>query len=211
MLNKINEKKGNAGAIALTIVGVIAVGAYANHMGWIGSDNNPLNTAQDLSSSDSLQVYASNVVSSLGTVTSTGVGADEVFKIEIDKDDLVADSNLGITLTTSQYIPDGTNVDSTMVQPHTIRVPFTSDIEVSDSSGEDYILFDESASLIDGQKDLKQFTYTSVTPVEVPTTLAVNPNSFLLSNAVELDEIGEKETYYLDYGLKNKIELVIKN
>jgi len=211
MVRKNITKKGIS-SLAIGVIGALVLGgAYMYSQGMISTPQMSVDNVNVAQSTNSFSVYTNDVTSSLGTVTSTGVGANEEFTIEIDKDTLVANSNLDLNLTVLQDIPDGTSYNSNLIQPHTIKVPISSDINVHDVNGDEYILIDESASRIDGQRDYKKIDFTGSTSQVVPVTLKINPNSFNLSNAVEIDELGEKLSEQLDFGLKNKVKLVIKN
>jgi hypothetical protein len=205
---KFKNKKGHIGFVGAAVV-VLAGGWYL-----LGSPNVSLpQQSVDDDKSGNLDVYLSTLTSADGnyTITSTGTGKSTSYIIEVDKDNIASDGTLTLTTGFTQILPDGVNIDSNQVQPHTLTIPFSSDILVHDSANEEYPLVDVSSSTIDGNKGSVQKTFTAATEVSVSTALNMNSQSFDLTTATELDDVGEYKEYSLKFGQSNSAILKVKN
>jgi hypothetical protein len=205
------KKRGNSAVV--TLLGIAVLGG-----GYLLLTNNNVNLApasvsNDISE-DNNPIYLDSITgynTSVFTVTESGSGKDKKFIIEVDKDNIASATDYTFTTSFKQYLKDGVTLDANSVQPHTLYVAPRQDIVMHNSNNDEFVIIDSSASTIDGSKSSVQKTFTAVNPVSVDAVLSFNPQSVNLALMVEVDEIGEKEEYTLDFGQMNPVILKIKN
>lgn len=204
---------------AMSNVAMLGIGAGLLLGGWyMLSDNKPSTPSlsfNDYSSDNSNVATQSTLLvdsvssynASLFNVTTSGTEENKRILIEADKDSL-ADTQT-FTLAFKQKLNGPINGD--ILTPYTIKVPVGSDVEMSDSSDEKYVVIDYSASTINSVKGQTQIDLVGTTSENYVWSSVFNPNSATLSSMIEVDESGEKVEYSLDFGQANPIILKIKN
>lgn len=205
-LNNLKNKKGNMGVIAL--VGVALVGGYVFMNG--GMDMQP--KAQDIATPSNGFYLDSLTGDSIYSISESGTGSDKEITIKVDKDDVTTAGLYNLTGSFKQNLKTGVALDSTSVVAYDVKVPFSSDLEMQDTSGEDLTVIDVSSSRIDGQKSKVQKTFTAADPVSIVAAIDWVQATAGLSTLEDIDESGEKTNLIsLDFGQSNKVYLEIKN
>ncbi len=204
--NNLKNKKGNMGVVAL--VGVALVGGYLWSQGSIDLTPAP----QDIATPSNGFYLDSLTGDSIYSITESGTGSDKEITIKVDKDDVTTAGLYNLTGSFKQNLKTGVALDSTSVIAYDLKVPFSSDLEMQDTSGEDLTVIDVSSSRIDGQKSKVQKTFTAADPVEVIASIDWVQATAGLSTLEDIDESGEKTNLIaLDFGQTNKVYLEIKN
>ena len=132
--------------------------------------------------------------------------------LKVDKDDVTTAGLYNLTGSFKQNLKTGVALDSTSVVAYDLKVPFSSDLEMQDTAGEDLTVIDVSSSRIDGQKSKVQKTFTAADPVSIVAAIDWVQATAGLSTLEDIDESGEKTNLIsLDFGQSNKVYLEIKN
>lgn len=213
-LNSNSDKKGNIGGY-VTAFGVACIIGGSIYYASTNSEGGSVQPQDLTGEMDNPDLYISTLTADNSTrysVTSTGTGSDRSYTIEVDKDDLPSNSLENFTIGYTQDIKQA--YDSNFKFPQTLYVPKfdnQEDLVFQDSSGDEIIFFDGSASTIGGSEDYLKVDFSGSTEISKTLALKTNPHSSTLSDATALDDVGEDEEISLDFGQVNDITLRVKN
>lgn len=157
---------------------------------------------------------ATGTNSSIWTITSSRASGKvyDNYVVEVDKDDFDRDNAFyNFTLGMTQIIEGG--YDSNFKYSQKVTTCLVDDVVMQDSSNEDYVIWDQSASLIDSTKNFKIFDFQGTTEVSKTLQLKFNPNTATLSNMVQINDVGEDYEFNLNCGQLSdqKITVRMKN
>jgi len=210
---KINKKAMSNGAVLL-LVGVAGVGGYAylNNGGSVPSlPSQSVSTVGDVGIPSYYISSLSATNSSLFSITTSGVGADKTYLIEVDKDVLGNSARTEtFTVGLTQDVA-GQSGKNTIENYQKVSVPFASDLIMKDTTDVGHTFLSFSGSTFDGVKGYQTLTMQGATQVTKTLSLSINPNNADLTTLAEINDVGEFKTINFDFGQKNKVQLKLKN
>ena len=206
-----NTKKANAGSMLLGAGAVLLVGGGFYYL---MSEDTPTG---DIIGQSSPSVNAQLVITDLSVVESedyeirtTYNPSTKVYdyEIRVSKTDIGNNQNQEFTLTMRNDLPVGTNIhDFSMIQD--VKLGLNSDFRLIDTSGTNRVIISSDDSRINGERGSTKVTFIGTETQNVDVVYNLNPYSVDLSTLRDLESSSDRVRTTLDFGTKNKVELVI--